>query len=232
MFEVFSKDIVKDAISTALSEDVTKKFEEKLKASLAPFTEVEAKALVNIIESAMYHASDPVRDLVEVNLVSIIQLARAVKSQARAPFGGIIARGNELTATNVDAEMFEYVWGATGRTTFENTLTSVGTFDYIGTEASPQSVAEEEGYIILGFIDPVAEPVVHRAQLIKDRTEYQYVSLKFEYAKDYPLAALPEPWVILPEQSFHIKVKNKATGRTKLHPIAFKICRAKVLLSL
>jgi len=232
MFRVFDEELVKKAISEALSEETTKKFEELFKASLSPFTEDEAHALVNIIEASVYHATPQVRELVQSSLVAIIEAARAVKAQARSPFGGIIARGNELSATSIDAEMFEYVWGATGKTTFENTLTSVGVFDYIGTDTNPQNVSEEEGYIILGFIDTVAEPVVHRAQIIKDKTEYQYVSLKFEYADEYPLAALPQPWVILPEQSFIIKVKNKATGRTKLEPIGFKICRAKVLLSL
>lgn len=232
MYKVFDVDVVREAIDMSLTPEITEKFENKLKVTLSPFSKEEAEALVTIIESAVYHSSDPVRDLVQVNLVPIIQLARAVKAQCRSEFGGYTSRGNELTATAVDALQFNRIWGNTNVTKFENSLTSVGVENYIGTADEPESTNEEEGFIFLGFIDPVADPIIIRSQIVKDKTESQYAALKFEYSDGYPLAALPEPWVILPEQSYYIQVRNKATGLTKLEPIAFKITRAKNLLSI
>ena len=225
-FSVFSREVVEKYIR-----DFGREYSEIFKAALAEFKSVEVNALLKILEAQMFHASDPVRDLVEVNLGAIINLARAVKAQANSDFAGIFGRGNELTATRILPEMFKKVWGVS-TTKWDYNVTSAGTIEYIGTEADPETTAEEEGIIILGFIDPVAESVITKAQIVKDNTRYQSADLCFNYSSGYPLAALPEPWVILPEQNFYIKVKAKDSGVTKLEPIGFKIQRAKNLLEL
>jgi len=226
VFSVFSREVVDKYIK-----EYAEEYSANLKAALAEFKPVEVNNLVKILEAQMFHASDPVRDLVEVNLGAIINLARAVKAQAKSDFAGIIGRGNELTATRILPEMFKNVWGSS-TTKWDYNVTSAGVIEYIGTENNPESTAEEEGYIILGFIDPVAEPIITKAQIVKDNTRYQSVDLCFNYSSGYPLAALPEPWVILPEQEFFIKVKAKDSGVTRLEPVGFKIQRAKNLLEL
>ena len=221
-FRVFSTNVVQ------LIQDWAEEHSAKFKRQLATFSKTEVVSLLSQIEAMMYGKPKSVVDLVEVGAKAIIDTARAVKASAGNPdFAGFEGRGNELTCVDIDPLMFNNVWGA-ARSDWEYYVSSAGVADYIGTDASPESTAEEEGYVILGFEDPVPEPIVIRAQLIRDGDKLQYVSLRF--TGDYPVAALPEPWVILPEQTFQIKVRTSSAGKTKLKPIGFKIMRAKVAI--
>jgi len=221
-FRVFSPNI------SQLIREFEQEHSEKFKRQLAVFREKEVVSLLTQIEAILYGKPEDVIKLVEVGTKAVIDVARAVKASAGNPdFAGYEGRGNELTCVDIDPLMFSNVWGA-ARSDWEYYISSAGVVDYIGTDASAETTAEEEGYVILGFEDPVPEPVIIRAQLIRDGDKFQYASLRF--TGKYPVAALPEPWVILPEQTFQIKVRASAAGKTRLKPIGFKILRSKAAI--
>ena len=186
-----------------------------------------------MIDKMLYkNANYAVKSLVAENMDLIFDVIRAVKAETKQEFAGPRAKGNALTLVDLTADVFTYVWGSTGATDFETEHTSTGAKDYIGTSANPQSIAEEEGMIILGFIDRATIPTVNKVLLTKNGEPYPYQTLDWESVDDFPLAALPEPYIFTPETNFYIKVNVFRTGICKMKPVGFKVLQGKNILSL
>lgn len=200
---------------------------------LAGLTENEVESIVNMLDKMIYkNANHAVKSLIVENAELIIDLVRAVKAETKQEFAGPRAKGNSLTLVDLTADMFTHVWGATGATGFEVEHTGVGVRDYIGTSADPQTVGEEEGIIILGFVDRVANPTVNKVLLSKNDDPYPYHTLIWDVNDDFPLAALPEPYIMTPETNFHIQANVFRIGPCKMKPIGFKVLQGKNLLKL
>jgi len=223
---------------------------------LAGLREEETEALLNMIDKYLYaNASDAVKTLVAENADLIIDLVRAVKAETKQEFAGPRARGNQLTIRAVKAEtkqefagprargnqltivdltadQLTRVWGATGANDYSYTATATGSVDYIGTSANPESTAEEEGIIYLGFIEEAITPKVNKVLLTKNGDPYPYSNLCWDEQRDFYLAPLPEPYFLPPETSYYISVNFFKTGKVEMKPVAFKVLQAKNVLSL
>jgi len=200
---------------------------------LAALSEFEVETIINMVDKMLYkNASDAVKSLVAENMDLIIDLIRAVKAETKQEFAGPRAKGNALTLVDLTADVFTYVWGATGATSFDTEHTTTGAKDYIGTSTNPQTVAEEEGIIILGFIDRVANPTVNKVILTKKGDPYPYQTLVWDANDDFPLAALPEPFIMTPETNFYIQANVFRTGICKMRPVGFKVVQGKNVMSL
>ncbi|KUJ92891.1 MAG: hypothetical protein XD40_1897, partial [Archaeoglobus fulgidus] len=103
---------------------------------------------------------------------------------------------------------------------------ATGATDYLGTSTNPESVAEEEGYLILGFVELSASPKVNKTQLTKNGDAYAYNNLKFEVDETAYVAALPEPWFLGPETSYYVQMNFFKTGKVELIPIGIKALQA------
>jgi len=222
----------REAISGVLR-DFAQESSEKFKVTLSKFSREEVDALTEMVEADVFGSPEPIRKLVSIGMLAIVNCARGVKTAANEQmFLGVEAAGNQLLIEPIDAGMFTNVWGATGATDFKTTLTATGAKDYIGTSTSQETTTEEEGYVILGFaeLSPVAK--VNKALLNKNSKPLPYVGLNFDKCGGYQLAALPEPWIIFPEQSFYIQVNVFRTGACNLQPVGYKVLQAKKALSL
>ncbi|MHA1288828.1 MAG: hypothetical protein ACTSPB_15660 [Candidatus Thorarchaeota archaeon] len=200
---------------------------------LASLSERENEALLNMLDKYLYvNASDAVKNLVVENVDLIVDLVRAVKAETKQEFAGPRARGNQLTIVDITADQLTRVWGATGATDFSYTATATGAVDYIGTSANPETTAEEEGLIYLGFTESAVAPKTNKMLLTKNGDAYPYSNLMWESQEEFYLAALPEPYFIPPETSYYISVNFFKTGKVEMKPIGFKVLQAKNVLSL
>jgi len=228
MYDILDKDIIQSVVKNYEQEE-----NDALRATLAKFEAKEVKALINMVESYVFASPQSLRELVSYTLPAIIDCARAVKTSASdQPFLGVRSRDNQLILEPIDATMFNRVWGQTGKTNFENTITSTGSTDYIGTSDNPESTTEESGYVIIGFLENSPSPKINKALLSKSNEKYPYAGLEFSKCGKMQLAALPQPWIIIPEQSFYIEVYAYKTGTTELEPVGFKVMQAKNTLKL
>jgi len=199
---------------------------------LAALSEFEIETIVNMIDKMLYkNANYAVKSLITENFDLIVDLIRAVKAETKQEFGGPRAKGNALTLIDLTPDVFTNIWGG-ATTTYEIEHTSTGAKDYIGTSASPESVAEEEGIIILGFVDRVTNPTVNKVLLTKNGDPYPYQTLNWDVIDDFPLASLPEPIIVTPESNFYIQANVYRTGICKMRPVGFKVIQGKNILSL
>jgi len=200
---------------------------------LAGLREEETEALLNMIDKYLYaNASDAVKTLVTENADLIIDLVRAVKAETKQEFAGPRARGNQLTIVDLTADQVTRVWGGTGAKDFTYTATSTGAVEYIGTESNPETTAEEEGILYLGFLEHAVTPKTNKILLTKNGDPYPYSNLCWDEQKDFFLAPIPEPYFIPPETSYYMKVNFFKTGKVEMKPVAFKVLQAKNVLSL
>lgn len=204
-----------------------------VETKLAEMTKVEVEALARMLNKMLYLESNvAVKQLYADNFDLIIDLVRAVKTETKQSFGGARARGNQLTVVDLTPDVFDYIWGSSGATDYTFTASSTGAQDYLGTSANPESVAEEEGYIILGVVELSPTPKVNKIHLTKNGDPYAYNTLKFEVDESAYVAALPEPWIFTPESTFYVQANFFKTGNVEMEPIGLKVLQAKNIMSL
>jgi len=200
---------------------------------LASMKSDEVETLARMLDKILYiNANEGVRQLFIENFDLVIDLVRAVKTETKQEFAGVRARGNQLTIVDLTADQFTYVWGATGATDFTYTATATGAVDYLGTSANPETVAEETGYLILGFIELAPSPKINKTQLTKNGDKYIWNNIEFEADEEFYVAALPEPWFFPPESNFYVQMNFFKTGKVELKPIGIRALQAKNVMSL
>lgn len=200
--------------------------------TLAELRQDEHEKILQLLDTYYYTNANPsVKDLVVENEDMITNLVRVVKQEVNQSFAGGLARGQALTLVDLEAEQFTNVYGASA-TSWENNIAGTGAFDYIGTSASAESVSEEEGYLIFGFIEKVPTPKVNKVMPQKNSETYPYSGLSWKSDEDVLLAPLPEPYFFPPESTFYIQGKANKTGDIELIPLGVKVMRGKNLLTL
>jgi len=199
-----------------------------VEVKLAEFSQEEIRKVLDMLDSLFYQNAYPaVRSLIAENLDLIIDLIRIVKAETKQDFGGIRAKGNQLTLVRVTADMLGTVWGQSGKTDFTYTATSTGPVFYIGTDTNPEKTTEEEGIIYLGFVEKAVTPKTNKLQLTKHKEPYLPFDLNWEVDQDIYLAKLVEPIMILPETEYYMKTNFYKVGTVEMEPIALKVMQAK-----
>jgi hypothetical protein len=200
---------------------------------LASVTSREVEEIAKMLDKMLYREATPaIRELFTENFDLVIDLIRAVKTETKQEFAGVRARGNQLTLVDLTADQFTNVWGATGKVDFTYTATATGAVDYLGTEAAPETVAEEEGYLILGFVELSTSPKINKTQLTKNGDKYVWNNVKFEVDENFYVASLTEPWFFPPESNFYVQMNFYKTGKVETIPIGIKAVQAKNIMSL
>jgi len=195
----------------------------------AEFTEQESKILIKMLDRMYYVNSIPsIKKCISDNYDILVDLIRVVKTNTKQPFRGMFAKGNDLTIKPLYEEDFKYVWGSDTDKTFEHNVTKGTVYDYVGTDADPETTKEEEGIIILGFLDLNPDPKIYKVRLMKNGEYYIPQELEFDKLESDNFVALPEPYVILPESTYQIKAKAYEDGDTYLIPVGFRVLMAKV----
>lgn len=202
-----------------------------IETKLASMSQDEVNILAKMLDKILYiETNEAVKKLYSENFDVIVDVVRAVKTETKQEFAGPRATGNQLTIVDLTPDVFTRVWGATGASDFTYVAASTGVVDYIGTSANPEVTAEEEGLVILGFVELAMSPKINKVQFTKNGTPYVWNNLKFETDDSFYVAALPEPWVILPESTYFARVNFFKTGKTELVPLGVKVLQAKRLL--
>ena len=181
----------------------------------------EMDALIHGIEH------ETIKAIVLSNVDLIFDVVRYVNANTKQGFKGAYARGQALTILWIQPSDFN-------KTTWLKTYSSTGWTDWAFSESSPDTVAEEEAFIILGWYNPIDVPKVSQVQLIKNGDKYvpETLSLTFRTKSDaYGAHQNREPWVLGPESTYAIRSYATATGDDKLTPIGFKIARASDVIS-
>jgi len=193
------------------------------------FTETENNALINMLDKLYYvNSMQSIKNNIAENYDILVDVIRAVKTNTKQPFEGVFAKGNSLTLKPLHEEDFNTVFGQTTDKTFEYDVVDGTVYDYIGTSAQPETTVEEEAIIILGFLEMNPDPKIYKVKFSKNGEDYIPQSLEFNEVEEDQYVPLPEPYVILPESTYNIKVKADETGTTYLVPIGFRILMAKV----
>jgi len=232
--------IVKEKVVFSLSEYLkpkdypeTEDYIAGVKTKLASFSREECQALIDMLDKMYYYnAYYSIKQTIIEDFDLIVNLIRSVKTETKQPFQGVYAKGNGLTLKRLDVNDFGYVWGTNTNKTWKMTVTAGNAYEYIGTSSNPEQTAEEEGIIILGFMEKSPVPKIDQVQLKKNGEDYIPQFLEWDAVEDEPFVPLPEPYVMLPETNFQLKVHASVDGETEFVPVGFKILQAKKVPSL
>jgi hypothetical protein len=171
----------------------------------------------------------------------ILDAVRLVNYETKNGYMGAAARGHELVANPMGVnDCSSATSGATAKTTWLNTITSVGGADYIGTDSYDVQMLVSSlpvlAHVYLGFIDPVEVPKVSRVQLVKNNDAWpqEYIAwLRDTFGNNAtPVYELKQPWIIPPGEEYFIPAYYYLTGDDKLQPIGFTVKRATDIIGL
>ncbi len=142
----------------------------------------ESELLVRSVETLLWDSPECIKSCVAENFDLLIDLVRSVKLNSHSSYIGFRSKEKGLQLLHIDPSMFNHVWGTTDVSDWSKTIDTAGVYDFIGTPDSPETTAEEEGYIVFGFVDlvcrkdyPNAQPSspVKHVCIVKDgRTRY------------------------------------------------------------
>jgi len=204
-----------------------------VRTKLASMSRQEVQSLAEMLDKMFYlNSYYTVKQTIVENFDLIVDLVRSVKTETKQPFEGILAKGNKLTIKPFDTGDFTNVWGTDTGKTWQKSVSAGTSYDYLGTSSANETTAEEEGIIILGLLEKEITPKIDQIQLEKNGEQYIPQYLEWDAAADEPFLPLPEPFVMLPETSYYIKVHAYESGTTELVPVGFKVLQAKSVTSL
>lgn len=192
---------------------------------LAALKSEDVRIFVNELETIVHEKQHPiVKEIIVRNAPLILDLIRMVNKNTKQGFKGYFAEGNQLDINYARAADY-------GKTSWLASYTSTGGQDWLYSSASPKTMTEEEGLIILGVIDPIEVPKVDCVQLVKNNEVFPQMNLALNVKDAFgtnkvAVAEFKEPWIIPPEEKFYARVNVFATGDDKLEPISFWVKRA------
>ena len=199
---------------------------------LSALSEIDSALFAKTMDYIVSQIASPlVYDIVVRRADIVLDLVRMVNTETKQGFKGVWARGKQLTIKFISPDELL----GTGVTTWLKTYTSTGWTDWAYSSSSPKDVGEEEGYIILGFVDLVEDPKIDAVKMYKDGDNYVPTYLSWDFHEDTRriyAQELPEAWLFPPESSFAIRAHVRATGSDKLVPIGFRVLEAENLISL
>ena len=163
----------------------------------------------------------------------ILRLVRAVKAKVKRPFRGPIARGEQLTLIYQTPDLDVFKVAGSTRTTWLADVTAGVDWLISGSGDAAIELDEDEGLVILGWADPIDSPKSYLIQLYKAGDFYIRQPLNWEVCKDFPAIPVKHPriWMVLPKESYRIKIKYHSSGKDWTQPIAFYVTKAKNLIA-
>lgn len=202
--------------------------------SVKRISETEAEILAAELERVVADVKSPmIAGLIAENFENILTLVEAVNHETKQGYRGAGARGNQLTCQLLrPADLAKTSWDVT---------VASGTSDFISTFTAPRSVAEEEGEVILAFMDQQNKPLIDACQFQKDADALVIEPLAFRARKNFvvtsgetetPIAKLRRVLIAPPESTYAMKIHAVASGVDSLEPIGFRIRKAKDVLAL
>lgn len=194
---------------------------------LSKLSREDAFIFATELETVVHAQQNPiVRDIIIRNAPLILDLVRIVNVETKQGFKGMAARGSELEMSWIVPRTFN-------KTTWLQSITATGTINWL----AETKALEEEGLIILGWIDPIEDPKINRILYTKDGDPITAQTLTFEVRKglgitDLPVSEQKQPLIVPPEHKIKIDMHAFATGDDRIQPIGFHIRKASDFMSL
>ena len=203
--------------------------------SVKRLNRTEAEILAAEMERIVADVKSPlIAEMISENFNNILILVEAVNQETKQGYRGAGARGSQLTCQwFTPADFTKTAWDVT-------TLAS-GTSDFISTFTVPRSIPEDEGEVILGFMDLVNKPLVDRLQFQKDKDSLVIEPLAWRARKNFavtsgqsetPIAKLRRVLIAPPESTYACKIHAVVSGADSLQPIGFRIRKASDVLTM
>lgn len=169
--------------------------------------------------------SRDVIDIFEDHNAEIKDAAAIAKYELEASFGGSYAKTNEFGWMMPMPNFFKATTTPTYDTgTWREHITTANVssrwVDWLGTSTTAKQISKYACFILLGFMNPIAEPKT--AGVLANIKSVKYPIWYFEDAmvdSDYQVYELPTPVVIEPEQEYYFQKYVIQAGWDYLHPI-------------
>ena len=203
-----------------------------VKTDLAGLSDKEARAIVQqVLNEVPDNASPAVYALIKKHIPVLIGLVRRVKVETKSEFVGAGAQGKQLTIQICRPRFFEKA--GTTMTTWLFTATAGADWFISGSGDAAIACPEEEGFVFLGWADPIDSPKVEAVQLEKGGTPVgPPQTLNFDFTEKYPVHGLKLAWVIQPQDSYRVQVRYFVAGDDKFMPIAFRVVKAETIMTI
>ncbi len=193
------------------------------KTRASAMNEEQIQLLIDELDNLMLNVTPDIKRIFHAAGPEIVDLIRVVNQETRQGFEGMYARGKALDIQLLDPTMF-------GETTWIDTTVAATTQAWFKSSATPLSIAEEEGYIIVGAIDPVVDPVITRVMIVKNSDPVPWQAINWEILESNVMA-FKEPILLLPDTTAYGLKYPKSAGTDQLTPLGLKIVMGKNLLS-
>ncbi|MFH1486824.1 MAG: hypothetical protein ABIH46_12205 [Chloroflexota bacterium] len=185
---------------------------------------------------ASQYTAEPIRALLEKYQLEALTLCRNVMEQAAQPYGGANGLGSEICMRQIrPIDMAYTVQEQWDQDLSAETVGDIWGLQTGGTTPAADTLLEEEGNIILGFIDPVPVPGFEAYQVITggNRT-YPYFTLNWRFARAdaIPIAECMAPILEWPEDTVQLQMTVAyLTNPDRTQPIGLHFARARVMVT-
>jgi len=186
----------------------------------------EKELLARELERTISAQKSPlIAEMISENRENIRGVIESVNQKTREGFGGMLADGRELTCEWIRSDHF-------GKSTWDRGVTASGVTTFIS-----GSTAENEGFIIFGWMNQQEKPPTNQLKFYKGTEETPVVSLPFRAREAYdatetPIVKQKKPLLIGPEVRYEVDDKRTVSGADSLQPLGFYIQTAEDAWSL
>jgi len=187
---------------------------------------------------AMSKLNPLVAEIVAAVMPDVVNLVRMVNVNTKQGFAGMLATSRQLDLTWPRAKDFDpYAIGGTTWLVADTDIPagSGGSGTGVKTYKTETTLTENEGVIILGFLDAIDNPKVDAVKFYKYGKEVGVPqNLNWDVrpgfgTENLPVAKLAVPVIVEPEASYKIENYWFATGNNRLEPIAFHVKQAQAI---
>lgn len=185
---------------------------------------------------AALYGQEPIRVLLEKYQREALVVARNVMYGANQPYGGANALGNEiamraLRPVDVNAHGVNvHIWDVN---LAGSALGNVWGYQSGGAAPAPDTMGEEEGNIIVGFVDPVVRPAFVAYQVAVNANRfYAYFTMNWDLTRSdsVPMVEVSAPILEFPEDTVLLNMAvGYPIGVDRTQSVGMHFARARVM---
>jgi len=186
----------------------------------------EKEILAEELEREIAEQKTPlIAEMISENKENIRGVIESVNAETKQGFGGMLADGKQLTCEWIRPDHF-------GKSTWDRGTVASGTATFIS-----GTTAEDEGFIIFGWMNQQGKPVTNRLKFYKGTEETPVVSLPFRARDAYdstetPVVKQQKPLLVGPEVNYEVDDARSVSGADSLQPLGFYVQTAENAWSL
>jgi len=243
-----------DLENTYIGEDTVRLGRPGKDYTLSKLSNADIKRLGDEMDVLVANLNPVIQDLYVRNAATILNAIRMVNTETKQGFKGFLASGNELDIQFLGPRQFQDPDNAVAGTRRTSWVRTIGAawatlrdcayiVDLTSAIAVPPAVAgevellmaEEEAFVLLGFVNDAAAPCSNGYQITMNTEPYDIEDMDFEMVQPLTGTSLWEmkrPWTIPPEQSGWVHLRYFQAGIDECKPIGAWIRMARNMRAL